>query len=82
MSEVYQTIIESINSLGEMYHSNSFVFILNHEYLDDVMVAINSGQQNFSEPSNAKITITYPKSGTGAIVSYVEFTIDQVFTSF
>lgn len=50
-------------------------------FLGDRVVATNNGKRQWSSPQSVALTLYYPVSGTGAIVSFAEVTIDQVCTA-
>lgn len=44
----------------------------------DRLVASNSQSQQWAALQDVTLTLTYPRAGTGYIVSYVEVNVDQV----
>lgn len=42
------------------------------------MVATATASQQWSTVQDVTLTLTYPRTGTGAVVSYVEVLVDQV----
>ncbi|XP_055382332.1 uncharacterized protein LOC129612652 [Condylostylus longicornis] len=43
----------------------------------DRLVASGSGGQSWATPQDVQLSLQYPKSGTGAVLSYVEVLVDQ-----
>lgn len=46
--------------------------------IGDKLVAVNSASQSWPTLQDVKLTLTYPRTGTGAVVSYVEVLVEQV----
>lgn len=44
----------------------------------DRLVASNSQSQQWGSVQDVTLTLTYPRYGSGAIVSYVNISVDQV----
>lgn len=44
----------------------------------DRLVASNSQSQQWGSVQDVTLTLTYPRFGTGAIVSYVDISVNQV----
>ncbi|XP_055612489.1 uncharacterized protein LOC129759060 [Uranotaenia lowii] len=43
----------------------------------DRLVAINSNSRYWSSPQDVQVALTYPQSGTGSIVTYVQVVVNQ-----
>lgn len=44
----------------------------------DSLVGTGSGSQQWGSPQDVRLTINYPRSGVGAVVSFVFVTVEQV----
>lgn len=70
---VCQVSEQTVCSGGAGIHS---IYIL--ASIGDRMVATSSGKKNCPTPQDVKLTIAYPNTGLGAVVSYVEVAVAQV----
>lgn len=52
-----------------------YVFILKK---GDRVVATAAGNQTYGSAQNVQLTLTYPKSGVGNVLTYVQVTVQQV----
>lgn len=47
-------------------------------FLGDRILTINSDNQQWAQARDVELTLTYPRSGIGSVVSYVDILVDQV----
>lgn len=50
--------------------------------LGDRVVGTASGSQSWGSPQDVKLTLQYPKSGVGAVVTFIQIPVEQVNTFF
>lgn len=44
----------------------------------DRLQATDSDEKHWNTPQNAKITFNYPKSGVGAVITFIQLLVEQV----
>lgn len=44
----------------------------------DRLVATASGNNNWNTAQDVSLTLTYPKTGTGSVVTYIQIPVEQV----
>lgn len=44
----------------------------------DRLVASATGSQQWGTTQDVKLTLTYPRSGTGAVVTFIQIPVEQV----
>lgn len=47
-------------------------------FVDDRLVATANGSNQWATPQDVRLTLTYPRTGVGSIVTYVQVIVQQV----
>lgn len=56
----------------------TYFYFLYQNISGDRLLATASGNQSFGTPQDVALTLSYPKSGVGGVVTFVQVDVDQV----